>query len=691
MPEFRGVVFDDVGVAVQNATVNLYDADSTSPSRANAVTDSSGLWHIGETGTGSDGAASVDFDTRRNYDVKIANGTDVVWLRSRDRYQVSMMQAWQADGATVPAAVFTNAANATSSLVAIFEGDKAHASAADNDEAYNSYKLSDDGGNQEEVARVTWHQYDVNPTADGGFEIEVASAGTLYKVFDAVTATGGAQTISIGTGLSGTTINIGHGTSEVNVKDNLTVVGDLTLDTVAAAGTDTDKFLVLDGSGNVDYRTGTQVLSDIGAAGSKTYGISDDNAVEIDGADIADNEYARFTANGLESRTAAEVAADIESSIDAVGTIGTGVWQVTPITSSYINAAQTGITSLGTQAANFAVGDGYGVVIGTATQETVSIGDGATDLVPELQVLGTAAADSSMLLAAFSTTATTAGSPILAFAKGGNATLGSHTVVTDGEELGNIIAFGDDGTDLETPAASIQFEVDGTPGSGDMPGRIILGTTADGATAVTEAVRIDASQDVTFAGAIKIADDESIIFGAGSDASIEYDENGTDQLRIAGTGVVIENDVEIADSKFLEFASAAGTPTTDNTVQGVVIEFLAAEAITQFDAVYISTTTGRVGRALATNAAKMPVIGIAIEAQGSAGSSVRVLTHGVYRDDGGFGGNMTVGVPLYAPEANGTLTVTRPSDDGDLVQVIGMAAGVRSAFINPSMDVIEHA
>tara|TARA_R110002096_G_scaffold107261_2_gene235099 strand:- start:979 stop:2070 length:1092 start_codon:yes stop_codon:yes gene_type:complete len=190
---------------------------------------------------------------------------------------------------------------------------------------------------------------------------------------------------------------------------------------------------------------------------------------------------------------------------------------------------------------------------------------------------------------------------------------------------------------------------------------------------------------------ISLADDKKIIFGGGSDASIEYDENGTDQLRIAGAGVVIENDVEIADSKFIEFASAAGTPTTDNKVQGIVIEFLAAEAITQFDAVYVSTTTGRVGRALATNAAKMPVIGIAIEAQGSAGSSVRVLTHGVYRDDGGFGSDMTVGVDLYAPETSGTLTTTRPSDDGDFIQVIGVATGVRSAFINPSLDIIEHA
>ena len=38
----------------------------------------------------------------------------------------------------------------------------------------------------------------------------------------------------------------------------------LKLTDIINAGTDTDKFLVLDSSGNVDFRTGTQVLSDIG-------------------------------------------------------------------------------------------------------------------------------------------------------------------------------------------------------------------------------------------------------------------------------------------------------------------------------------------------------------------------------------------------------------------------------------------
>ena len=132
--------------------------------------------------------------------------------------------------------------------------------------------------------------------------------------------------------------------ANMDINGTVDISGALTLGTVAAAGTDTDKFLVLDGSGNVDYRTGTQVLSDIGAAGSKTYGISDDNAVEIDGADIADNEYARFTANGLESRTAAEVAADIEGSIDAVGALDAG-----SITSNFgtINTGSSTITTTG--------------------------------------------------------------------------------------------------------------------------------------------------------------------------------------------------------------------------------------------------------------------------------------------------------------------------------------------------------
>ena len=188
-----------------------------------------------------------------------------------------------------------------------------------------------------------------------------------------------------------------------------------------------------------------------------------------------------------------------------------------------------------------------------------------------------------------------------------------------------------------------------------------------------------------------LADDYVI----GEDAQTKIDFETANEIHFDADNAQIVNitseGVAVADSKFMEFESAAGTPATDDKAQGIVIEFLAAEAITQWDAVYVSSTTGRVGRANSTAAGTMPAIGVAIEAQGSAGSSVRVLTHGIYRDDGGFGGNLTPGAEVYAPESDGNLTATRPSDDGDFVQVMGVAVGVRSVFINPSLTLVEHA
>jgi hypothetical protein len=67
-----------------------------------------------------------------------------------------------------------------------------------------------------------------------------------------------------------------------------------------------------------------------------------------------------------------------------------------------------------------------------------------------------------------------------------NATGG---VVLDNDDLGNIRFAGDDGTNFIT-AAEILVEVDGTPGTNDMPGRLVFSTTADGASSPTERFRI---------------------------------------------------------------------------------------------------------------------------------------------------------------------------------------------------------
>ena len=71
-----------------------------------------------------------------------------------------------------------------------------------------------------------------------------------------------------------------------------------------------DDFLRVNGT-QIEGRSASEVLSDIGAQSSLTFGISNTNAVKIDSTSVADDEYARFTANGLESRSTSEVLSDI--------------------------------------------------------------------------------------------------------------------------------------------------------------------------------------------------------------------------------------------------------------------------------------------------------------------------------------------------------------------------------------------
>lgn len=64
------------------------------------------------------------------------------------------------------------------------------------------------------------------------------------------------------------------------------------------------------------------------------------------------------------------------------------------------------------------------------------------------------------------------------------------TVIQDGDHLGTISFQGADGSNFQQ-GAQIQAQVDGTPGSADMPGRLLFLTTADGANTPTERMRIN--------------------------------------------------------------------------------------------------------------------------------------------------------------------------------------------------------
>jgi hypothetical protein len=75
--------------------------------------------------------------------------------------------------------------------------------------------------------------------------------------------------------------------------------------------------------------------------------------------------------------------------------------------------------------------------------------------------------------------------------KARGTTIGGSTIVQDGDVSGAIVFTAADGTDMTSKVAQIQANVDGTPGSNDTPGSLQFYTTADGASSVTERMRID--------------------------------------------------------------------------------------------------------------------------------------------------------------------------------------------------------
>ena len=127
--------------------------------------------------------------------------------------------------------------------------------------------------------------------------------------------------------------------------------------TVDTSGTPTaNQYARFTDADTIEGRSTSEVLSDIGAQASLTFGIADDNAVEIDDTDAASGDYAKFTANGLEGRNASEVKTDLSlnnventaistfagsANITTVGTVSTGTWQGTAIADAYISSAST--------------------------------------------------------------------------------------------------------------------------------------------------------------------------------------------------------------------------------------------------------------------------------------------------------------------------------------------------------------
>ncbi len=119
--------------------------------------------------------------------------------------------------------------------------------------------------------------------------------------------------------------------------------------------------------------------------------------------------------------------------------------------------------------------------------------------------------------------------PNISFGKSRGSTLGSNTIVQSGDSLGVIVFCGADGSDTNSIAAAITGQVDGTPGSNDMPGRLVFSTTPSSGSSPTERLRIDREGNSIFgsAGTLNSSDTVGII---PSEGRITFGMNGRSSL-----------------------------------------------------------------------------------------------------------------------------------------------------------------
>jgi hypothetical protein len=100
---------------------------------------------------------------------------------------------------------------------------------------------------------------------------------------------------------------------------------------------------------------------------------------------------------------------------------------------------------------------------------------------------------------AFNRWEATSSGATLNFGRSRSGTVGTFTVLQIFDQIASIRFWGADGTDF-AQAAEIAVYVNGTPGSGDMPGMIQLRVSPDGSETVDTRMQIDASSTATHTG-----------------------------------------------------------------------------------------------------------------------------------------------------------------------------------------------
>jgi len=399
-----------------------------------------------------------------------------------------------------------------------------------------AFKMPDDADNQDTFASINaMCVSDATTAEEGELALSVVKAGTLTETVTLSSAAFAPVTtdhVSLGTSAlnfsdlfldSGAVINfdggnvtVTHASGALTNSGTLTNTGLVTATAGITSGSaiksDTDS---TDDLGTTSVRWANIYTDNIGDTGQDLTVLA--TTVNLPSGTVLDFNSANVTVTHSSSKLALVGGLD-------VGVDGTGH-------DVKLFGDTSGKYLLWDQSEDLAVLQGSLVVGHTAL-------DGITSSEPHIQIHNTG----NPAFGAFRW-ADSAYGPINYMGKSRNGTIGSHAIVEDGDILGEIKFLGDDGVDLNSVAASIGAAVDGTPGSNDMPGRLVFSTTADGAVAPTERMRIDT------VGRVLIGHTASLpVYGTQSPLQI----HGSSPLSLSRW-------VGSAGAPYLQFAKSRGT------------------------------------------------------------------------------------------------------------------------------------
>lgn len=307
------------------------------------------------------------------------------------------------------------------------------------------------------------------------------------------------------TGIVALAVSIGGFFGISEIKNNLGGFSDPFISIQLASSPSNGYYLTSDGTNNVwsaSSGSGATVFGELGDVATSS---------DAEGDIYYQNSSGQITNLGAGSD--GEVL-KLASGIPSWGTDnGTFSWDKTTFGSTNANSTSTllGLTGgfyalasstvgAGTQSGGLTIWGGATTTGASYLQGTTTIGYGTgaatingTTYYHALQVSSDDATQNAALLLERNSTSCPFGCGIHGLRSLGDRT--SKLVVIDGTDLLNIFASGYDGTDYAT-AANIKFEVDGTPGSNDMPGRISFYTSPDGSQTLAERMRIDNAGNV---------------------------------------------------------------------------------------------------------------------------------------------------------------------------------------------------